>query len=182
MQQQNLLQKIQNEIDRKQAALVSLQEELHELRRVLGVLHALPSTALSQLGLITRTLQRFLDVPAPANSGPIGVVEIPHSERNGANMPETKAPSIRGMDLAGKTVVDCAATILGERKGQSVHYRDLFREALARGYRGRASSSEDQLERSWIQLLRKSASAGGPVEKTGEGLFRLRANARADED
>jgi hypothetical protein len=70
--------------------------------------------------------------------------------------------------LRGKTIVECATTILRERRNEPLHYRDIAIAAMSRGYKGRSDDSK-KIARSFAQTLLRLDE----FKAVGNGNFRL---------
>jgi hypothetical protein len=81
-------------------------------------------------------------------------------------------------DLAGKTVLDSAITILKEHAPDAVHYRELASQAFARGYRSPKKGEDmEVIEKSfWDTLRRAKNEADTPLVFEGDGKFRYEPN------
>ena len=74
--------------------------------------------------------------------------------------------------FAGKKIRECALILLKEKSPQ--HFKNLAKEAVARGYRSQKGGDLEIVARSFWSLLN---SMGSDFEKVGPGEFRLRKKA-----
>jgi len=74
-------------------------------------------------------------------------------------------------DLVGKTALECARTILGEHKNEPMHFAEIAKEAMRRGYKGRASGSPEKVESRTIQSFWAAMSRAEDFEATGKGCY-----------
>jgi hypothetical protein len=90
-------------------------------------------------------------------------------------------PPSNGEDLAGSTIKDVAAKILGESPGCFFRASDVANEAMRRGYRSTSSRNPDNnphtnAESFYMTMMRHS----DVFEKVGQ-LFKLRQTAVASD-
>ena len=80
-------------------------------------------------------------------------------------------------DMIGKAALECAKIILEERGNEPTHFSAIAKAAMARGYRGRAEGSQEEVESRvqnsfWAALHRSENFVG-----TGKGCYRLHVPA-----
>jgi hypothetical protein len=187
----NSLGKLEEEIARKHKRLAELRHEAEivekdfdQLQRAASLLHRIPDAsaedleaALNALRGLGKTEQARIAFPTESTA---------RSETNGK--PKESAADIHRSlndappkDLRGKTMTECAEAILKDHPGESLHYSAILKTAIARGYTSnRKNSDAKKVERSFAQTLTKESRRKGVVERTGEGMFRIRAKAKAD--
>ena len=78
-------------------------------------------------------------------------------------------------DLAGKTAVQFATTILSERNNEPLHFSIIAKEALLRGYQGRRSGSSAEVENRTTNSFWAAMSRARELEGVGKGLYRIRS-------
>lgn len=102
-------------------------------------------------------------------------------ERNGhdhhvepENIKTPLSSSAPDKEMAGMTIMEASLRILEENKGQSIHFREIARQAIARGYDSGRSKDASSIVMSFSQILRREAQKGGKVESEHGGFFRKR--------
>jgi hypothetical protein len=87
---------------------------------------------------------------------------------NGDALPiDHDPPSKAKLDLKGSTVIRAAKDILS-KASEPLHYRNVFQEAVERGYKGRKSTGEPQTF--WAIMNRNPEI----FESKGDGMFALK--------
>lgn len=169
---ENLLERVQAEIARKEESRAAIDNDLAELRAAAAVARALPKDAVENLGAAVRVLMRFAETIDPS------------MKSNGQLVTPIASSIQRKNDLAGKRIMQAAKAVLEELPaGKSMHYNNILKAAQARGFTSNhKDSNQIAIQRSFYQTIASDARAkDGVVERTGEGMFRLRAKAKADE-
>jgi antitoxin (DNA-binding transcriptional repressor) of toxin-antitoxin stability system len=73
---------------------------------------------------------------------------------NGRARLDDAGPKIPTGEFTGTIIRDVAATILGEHPDEALHFREIARIAMERGYRGKSGDPE-QIPYSFYAVLRK---------------------------
>lgn len=89
--------------------------------------------------------------------------------------------AVRPKDMAGKTALECCRMILEERDNRSIHFDAAAREALKRGYEGRAVGSREQIESITGTSFWAALSRSDDFECVGNRLYRLARRDGTDE-
>jgi len=76
-------------------------------------------------------------------------------------------------DFIGRTALDCAVIIMRERKNEAIHYSEIAKEAMRRGYRGRSHGSEAAIESRVVQSFWATLHRSERFESVGKGIYRL---------
>ena len=76
-------------------------------------------------------------------------------------------------DLAGKAALECAKIILTEW-GAALHFSAIAKEAIRRGYVGRITGTQEEVESRTIQSFWAAMSRSDELESIGKGLYRMR--------
>ena len=76
-------------------------------------------------------------------------------------------------DLSSMTILEASCQILRENRGLPLHYAKIAEIARKRGYSSGRETDSQSMTRSFSQILRRSAQAGGPVSAIGGGMFGL---------
>jgi HB1, ASXL, restriction endonuclease HTH domain len=118
---------------------------------------------LSELETAARVIQRLL----------------PDSGQNGAAVQIASVPPIGGQnDLAGSTILEACKKILATTGGGFVHFGDVFKEAVDRGYKtSRKKSSEKSVRQSFWAMMKRNEEI---FERGKPGQFKLRVTPLSD--
>lgn len=77
-------------------------------------------------------------------------------------------------DLIGKNAMECVRIILGERENQPMHYSQIAKEAINRGYQGRTEGTKEEVEVRTGQSFWAAMSRSDDLESIGKGYYKLR--------
>jgi hypothetical protein len=91
---------------------------------------------------------------------------------NSAAVPERVVPLVK--DLAGKSALECVRIILQEQGNRPTHYAALAKEAMQRGYKGRAGGTPEEVEHRTVQSFWAAMSRAEDLERAGQGQYRLK--------
>jgi hypothetical protein len=118
---------------------------------------------LSELETAARVIQRLLPDSAPALAAVETSPVKPAESRN---------------DLAGSTILEACQKVMAATGQGFVHFGDVYKEAVARGYySGRKGSSDKSVRQSfWATMHRNEAV----FEKGMAGTFKLRVTPLSD--
>lgn len=110
----------------------------------------------------------------------------PHEQVDSPVVPPSLAGQERARSLAGKTSEECAIQILEDRGNKAMHFAEIAKEALSRGYVGHQLEAEEEANSTtreyraaqsfWAMMHR----ASDKFEKTGKGFFRLASSGEED--
>jgi hypothetical protein len=166
--------------------LNQLENEIESLDRVANLLRCWDADpAVADLELAVSVLRRVTGESSPP-TGRLENVEVgvctPVSGVGGVSTEILGGSAPDGdKSLAHTTIMQAAVQILGEHPGEPLHYTELARMALNRGYDpGRKDSSVTKVIRSFGQTLQRVAKESGAVARAGDGRFVLRPNKNGD--
>jgi hypothetical protein len=86
---------------------------------------------------------------------------------------ESAAVPPRTNECSGLSSLECARIVLQERDNEPMHYSQLAREILKRGYKGRKSGSDEEVEQRTTQSLWAALSRSEQFLGTGNGFYKL---------
>jgi hypothetical protein len=145
------LQRLEQEIAAKQAALAELQASLAELETAARVLRRYQEPSASSIQ----------EHSAASNNG------AAHEQKDEASSETAPAKVARATQQ--KTAGQWAFEILSERS--PLHYKDIAQEAIRRGFRSRQSSDPNAPIRTIMVYLYRHLDT---FEPTGKGFFALK--------
>jgi HB1, ASXL, restriction endonuclease HTH domain len=82
-------------------------------------------------------------------------------------------PQPEKQDFVGKSALDCARVILEEHSNEPMHFSDIARAAMARGYRGRAEGTPSEVESRVQNSFWAALHRSGDFASAGKGCYRL---------
>jgi hypothetical protein len=77
-------------------------------------------------------------------------------------------------DMIGETALNCANHILAEGHNAPLHFAEIAKQAIKRGYRGRAAGTPSEVEQRTIQSFWAALHRSEHFEPTGKGCYRIR--------
>jgi hypothetical protein len=84
------------------------------------------------------------------------------------------APKETDSSFTGVPALRCTRTILTENGNNPLHYSEVARRAMARGYKGRLAGSKEEVESRTIQSFWAAMSRSEDFEAVGSGRYRIR--------
>ncbi len=149
----DLLQRLTDEIHRKEAEAAKIQSELAEL-----------STALR----VVQRMEGGGDQATESDTQETVPAEPVQDDRDGFGLGGFDRPAEQ--DMAGRRIIDACFTILREHEANgrpNVHYKEIAAEAKSRGYQGR---SDKAMVHSFWAILNRNRDSFQPM---GQGRFTL---------
>lgn len=84
-----------------------------------------------------------------------------------------KTPPVE-QDFVGKTALTCARIMLEENDNEALHFSAIARKALQRGYRGRATGNQEEIESRTVNSFWAALHRSDDFEPVGKGCYRLK--------
>src|SRR6266496_4570076 len=82
-------------------------------------------------------------------------------------------------DLAGRTALHCAEAILADHNNEPMHFSTIAKEAMKRGYKGRAEGDKDAIEATVTKSFWAAMSRSDDFEGVGKGMYKLKMTPHA---